>query len=195
MLNVLKTTSVMASWAKTWTLGLGINLHQIQQSNLTKTVPPIKAMDGMDSSTTARSSPINCFIEVSATWKKEVTMITEKINTLMGSNRRRLMGYRLRSCRRIIMVVIQTITVLRKSKTPSTKPASIDMELVIAMMAILEANRATLATKLMRMATLMIRSSSSGDILPCDSISGNGSDELSSASGYWTKGVVSSGIR
>lgn len=93
------------------------------------------------------------------------------------------------------MVVTQTITVLRKSKTPSTRPASIDMELVIAMIAILEARRATLATKLMRMARLMTRSSSSGAIPPCDSRSGNGFNGPSSASGDWTKGVVSSGIR
>lgn len=120
-------------------------------------------------------------------------MITEKMSTLTGSRRRRVIGNRLRSCWRIMMVVIQTITVLRKSNTPSTRPASMDMELVIAIMAILEPRRVTLAAKLMRMAQLMTRSSASGDIPPCDSKSGNEPSGLLSSDA--TKGVVSSGIR
>jgi hypothetical protein len=127
------------------------------------TVAAMRMMDGRDSSTRVWSSPINRLMEVRPTWKKEVTMMTEKISTLRGSRRRRVIGKRFRSCRRIMTVVTQTMTVLKKSRTPSTRPASMDMELVRYMMATLEARSKTLATKLIRMARLIRRSSFSGD--------------------------------
>lgn len=166
MLNVLKTTSVMASWARTCTPGLGMRRHHSQHMSLTITVPAIRAIDGMDNSTTVWSPLVIRLTEVKPTWKNDVTIMTENISTLRGSRRRREIGKRLRSCRRIIIVVIQMMTVLRKSRTPSTKPASMDMELVRTMMATLEARSKTFATKLIRMARLIKCSSFSGDMLP-----------------------------
>lgn len=158
ILNKLKITSVMASCASAWTLEFLISRHQNQQMSLTMTVLAMTAMEGRDRSTTERSEEMRRVKDVSATWTKDVTITTAKTNTLSGSSRRRLIGYRERSCRRIRVVVIQTMAVLRKSNAPSTKLARTDREFVMVIAIIFATRRRTLAMKLTYIATVTIRS-------------------------------------
>lgn len=67
ILKKLKTTSVMASCARAWTLELLINRHQNQQRPFTTTVLPMMTPDGTVKFTTVWSADISWLIDMMAT--------------------------------------------------------------------------------------------------------------------------------
>lgn len=115
-----------------------------------------------------------------------------KTRILKGSRRRLLMGYRERSSFWMSIVVAQTMPVLRKSSTPSTKLASTEREFVIDITTILAASRTTLAMKLMYMARVTMRSALSTWSSCLGRTAGDGR-EFSSAE-VSNRGELSSGI-
>ena len=148
MLNKLKITSVIASCAKAWTLEFFTSRHQSQHNSFTSTVAPMMAIEGIVSSTSLWSEDVNRCMDSMATWINEVIMITANNSTPSGSSRRRPVGYMYGSCLIIIFVVVHTITVLRKSSTPSTKLAKTESELVIVITTTFPASSKILATRL-----------------------------------------------
>ena len=125
---MLKITSVIASCARACTLEFLMRRHQSQHNALMKTVLDIMMIAGSVNSMIEWSPEFNLLRHSRPTWKKEVTMTTEKTSTPIGSSLLRPTGYWYWSCRSIIRVVVHTIAVLMKSRAASTREARTDRE-------------------------------------------------------------------
>lgn len=125
--------------------------------------------------------------------------MTEKTSTPIGSRRRRPTGYRYRSCLAINLVVVHTITVLKRSSAPSTRDARTDSELVSTMTAILPPRRTIFAARFTYMASCTILSplSTLSSVIPGISGLGPSSSSESSKSGVSSVGTLykSLGVR
>lgn len=157
MLKVLKTTSVIASWARAWTLEFLIRRHHSQQKSFMRTVLAMILTTGRPRLAIEWSLEVSRSKHWRETWKNEVIIMTEKTSTPIGSSRRLPMGYEYWSWLEISLVVIHTIAVLRKSRAASTRDARMERELVRSITASFPARRNVLAIRLIYIAIVTMR--------------------------------------
>ena len=150
--SVLKTTSVLQSWARACTWVVFTFAQPIQMNPFTPTVAanaPI-AMGG--SVAASLGLPGNNFVTDSCKiWRNETIIIIEKTRMLRGSRRRRPTGnlcWRRRIFQATSLLVVHIIKVQSKSRAESTREAIRDREEEKKAAHILAMRRRTLATTL-----------------------------------------------